>query len=154
MKHIGLKVLLACLLAGTLILASFDNEPISSDRAYDYVLKLEDYVEKTGDSRILDHFLDDMDYIDILEHIDYIDVLERMDRELLLEFVEDYLAEAYSDGWSDCEEEIDKMQDEYFWDGYYYGTVAGYDDGYADGSNGRPFNEEMVDRLLDGYFGD
>lgn len=118
------------------------SSAISEDLAYEYVLRLEDYVAKTGEEYILYDFLDNMDYWYILE---------RMDRNLLLEFMEDYLTDAYSDGWNDCEEEIMDLRDDYFWDGYYEGKIDGYAFGYAHGCGDVPYDKDMIREPDNGY---
>lgn len=131
------KKLLVYLLAVVILLTGCTNkkpEPISSDLALEYLRELQDYVEQTGDTDI------------------YLYILEDIDRDYLLDYMEDTLSETYYEGWNDCYDEIEANKDEWFWDGYYCGAVDGYEEGYADGSNGLPFNEEMVDRLLHGYF--
>ena len=136
-------------LAATLILLSGcgekESKPISSDLAYDYAYILRDYVKKTGDSQLIfDLFFYDMDH-------EY--MLEEMNRDLILEFMEDYLTEAYSNGWNDCEAEWEERREYYYSDGQYDGILDGYAAGYADGSAGLPYNEDMVRPPNNGYTG-
>lgn len=131
------RKLFACLLAGIILLTGCgnddDDEIISDYIAFEYMLKLQDYVEQTGDADI---------YYYLLEGIDS-------------DYLADYMCDregGYLDGWNACYDEIVEKREESYRDGYYDGVIDGYAEGYADGSTDVPYKEEMIRPSYKDYF--